>query len=119
MTKIEGYLKYWLDKMSFTEWTYNIDYEALQNEDNSSINAAIVPQWEYQHFNLKFYLPNLVNHGDKELENTVIHELSHALVNQMERPSTRRVDVETVVTNLSRILFKVKYENSSKALRKK
>lgn len=119
MRKLEGFLGYWLEKFSLKEWTYNIDYEALQNEDNVSINAGIVPQWEYQHFNLKFYLPNIVNHSEYELENVVVHELSHVLVNQMERKNTRRVDIESVVTTLARIFLKVKYQNNPERLRKK
>lgn len=116
--KIEEYLSYWSKIMGLSEWSFNVNYEIVNHEEGEHVKASVNPSWEYQAVYIRFFLPQLRDFDDYGLEHTVVHELSHCLVDQMEvKKQTRKEDIEAVVVNISRILLKTKY--FSKVLRKK
>lgn len=102
--RVERYIKKWHTALGMRWWTINFDYS---DEDKGDEVAAIThTRWAYRHAKITFYLPVIADIGDTELENGVIHEFCHVLVNEMRQDWTNDPDKaidheEHVVTGLA------------------
>lgn len=118
--KLEFLVDEWVHRLGMGGWDWNIVYFGTPCIGSPDTVARINSSFAYEYGNLEFFLPVAEKSDDDYLEYAVVHELCHAMVNQMSRCSTKPHHVdneEIVVTRLAKALIRVKY--SSKSLAKK
>jgi hypothetical protein len=115
--------------VSLREWSKTITFsrERAESENNqgaetwiNSIGAETTANWPYKEVKIVFYAPALVNHSNLELELVVVHELCHAMVNEMrewggvsdENDQAAKIrHEERVVTDLTNSFLQTKYRD--------
>ena len=111
----------WRNRLSLDKWDTELTFlpklkDGESDDDGCCTWADTYVHWAYQIIKITFYAHSI----DKEkspfsiMEEGVLHELGHAVVNPMEHddPSAREGErTEFVVTNLAKILLRMKYES--------
>lgn len=115
----------WLRVCSFfDEWVELlnlswIDITLVRNDgchaENDAVAADTTTKWHYRQAMIRVYLAALATSSDKEIENVIVHELAHVLVNSMEDklPAKYEENCELAVENIARALVDVR--NASRA----
>ncbi len=111
-TKIKRLLKEWIPLLELEKWTLNISYEAKvpageEAEEGWDYYADAEPSWEYSTAIIRFFLEPLSGVTSKELEETVVHELVHCVVNEMRDKNIKHE--ERVVSILTKALMKERH----------
>ena len=110
----------WLITMGFRRWTVTHTLYRELKEGEPDCTASCDAQWEYQNMWLKFYGPKCGSLAEKELEEVVVHELMHGLVNQMrEWASDKMHHEEHVVTQLTQAIMWARWDGVQEGKRKK
>ena len=115
---IQAYLEKWTYSMGLRWWKVDAYYltgkdakkEFGELDNNHHIVARSFADWRYLEASIYFNMPEMRKLSNEQIENTVIHELCHVLVNEMREGALHHE--ERVVTCLSRA-FKWTHENSS------
>lgn len=98
-------INYWVKHLGLGDWRFRYLFEGNEcphNSPNWTYLGRTEIQWPYKSAQITFYLANLANSTDYDVETTVIHELTHVLVAEIadsRRP--RQEHVERVTTNLT------------------
>lgn len=93
----------WAKRLGLWKWDISIEISPDENVDKSvdlMIFADCMPHHEYENADITFYAPSIARLTDWELENIVIHELLHCIMDEAEIRNAKRE--EHVVTLLSR-----------------
>lgn len=83
--------------------------------ENEDVAADTTAKWQYRQAMIRAYLSAMATSTDEEIENIIVHELAHILVNPMEDkvPSKHEDQCELAVENVARALVDVR--NASRA----
>lgn len=75
----------WIRPLSFGWFQITIDYwrEGFGDEKRNII-ARITSKWQYREAQIEWNMPKVKELPDEELEDTLLHELAHILLNEME-----------------------------------
>jgi hypothetical protein len=107
---IKASMKKWKDLLWLSNWeaVFNYNYEYPVNNSKETVLASVQVSWEYEKIQVDFYLPTLLDNGyteEKQIDSIVIHELIHAVVNEMREKDPDHKHEERVVTHLTNIIF--------------
>jgi hypothetical protein len=101
--------KKWSEQMWLTSWKKEVQYAESLGEvgENYRRCAACEADWRYKHLTLTFALDAVADMTDEELERTVIHELLHAIVEELRSApkNVRLAHEERVVTHLTDVIW--------------
>ena|ERR1700761_644051 len=107
--KIGPLVKKWIDKLWLNTWEVASEFQFEKDEQSLRCRAKAHVDWQYMHGTITFYLPNLLDDKDGDLEKTIVHELGHFLVNEMreydEANSESIHHEERVVSHFTNILL--------------
>lgn len=105
--RIQGLLKQWIPALELDRYNIKTDYIKTPPEgddkNNYSLSAEVNTLWEYQDARIAFYLPNTIDYDLVDLQNVIVHELSHILVAPM-RDKGKKME-ELAVTNITNALI--------------
>ena len=113
-TKIETLTRHW-QRLADLGWlTIKNVFSEDPSPDPQDI-AWTTTDWEYRRTEITWYLPRVAELELQELEETVVHELAHALVAPMEENLTEkhRKVCEFAVESVARALLAVKHTPNS------
>lgn len=102
---------HWIPILRMESWdtllVFHRDDYPIPQEPGSSVGAMYVdPDWRYMLATIHVNMPALVGLSDQRIENNVVHELVHCLVNEMHRgDADSRDHEERVVTTLDLALL--------------
>lgn len=83
--RVRKVLEWWIDRMGLQWWDdIQIRFHRDVSDAPDPLAAGHVTfTWCYQQATIHFYLPNLVDKDDAELEKIVVHELVHILTAEL------------------------------------
>lgn len=104
---------------SFDEWVKLlkldwIDITLVRNDgchaENEDVAADTTAKWQYRQAMIRAYLAAMATSTDAEIENIMVHELAHVLVNPMEDKVLSKYEdqCEMAVENVARALVDVR-----------
>ena len=85
-------------------------------EANSGTAAVIWAKWQYIEARIDINTPLLPEFDDDRLEDVIVHELCHALVNELKEPDPDGKHEERVVSHLSAAFRQVRDRARAEAL---
>lgn len=106
--RVQKYLDMWTDPLGLGHWHCSVSYYDNSDdyrEANGASEGGVMmcyAQWEYQSVHIAVNLPALADMPNRRVEYTVVHELCHALVNEMREPDDNSKHEERVVTMLAK-----------------
>lgn len=111
--RIDRFIEKWKAFLGLRWWSVTINYH-----DEPYIGEATVPTaartttyWEYNRAVIDFYVPEFTTESDERVEEIVIHEFCHILVNEMRQWHDANDGVpheERVVSNLAQAFLWVR-----------
>ncbi len=105
-------VKKWRECLGLNTWRFEINYfrtgDYMPGEGDTVTFANITPQWKYLEAQLSFNMPQLAEMDDVQLEEIVVHELSHCLVDEMRAVEKDPDHEERVVSSIQRALMQVR-----------
>lgn len=119
-SRIRFFIKKWAKILRLADWSIRVQYtrDAVCVDDGTGyeIGAKVTTSWQYKMMNLEFNLQSTINASISEVEKIVVHELCHAVVNEMrewcgenrsadEGSESAIAHEERVVTELTNILI--------------
>lgn len=117
---IDKIFKRWTSTLGFRRWTIHTNIYRDLKEGSPDTSASCDAQWEYQNMWIKFYGPKLVGLSEKQVEEVVLHEMIHGMVNQMRLWSSSKMHhEESVVTALTQAILWAKWDGVQEGKRKK
>ncbi len=86
--RVEAMWEKWRDRLGLASWLVNRDYhdgEYVQGDGRSSSDAIASADvdWAYQRATLSFNLQKVEHQDDAALENVIVHEAMHILINEL------------------------------------
>lgn len=103
-------LDWWIRHLGLKSWDINmffvndIDVEA----EDAVASAAGFQRWEYMKADLYFSKKELIESSKEEIEENIVHELSHVLVGEMREKKDMVKHEERVVTSLTKAFLWVR-----------
>lgn len=110
IARIKRYIDKWMPA-GFGWWKIDIQYDRSageqSHEDQRSSAGQCSERWEYRMAQITFFLKTVETMDDEELEEVVVHELSHLLLGPVRDYSTEanRQMTEFAVTSVARALI--------------
>lgn len=106
--RIQVYFDKWITWLGLRWWDLEIHYYDKRKTFRKGTDArshqtamTIHARWEYGMASIAVNVPVLADLSDRELEEAVVHELTHALINEMREDDPDRKHEERVVTTLT------------------
>lgn len=101
--RIREIARAWLQVLGLGFWKIDLEYSRdgkgvcdphsdLGNEWDCA--ASVLVKWQYLNANIIFNLPIMLEMSDNEIEDTIIHEICHVLVNEMREYSQVEISEE-------------------------
>jgi len=107
-SRIKKYVDKWLIKLGLKGWDIDFYYhrDAKAEKDGNygrgfCVEACTAAQYPYKSATVWFYLSSLFGKSDKDIENTVLHELIHILTDEMKDQDKDLNHCERVITDLT------------------
>lgn len=98
----------WRDLMGLNKHRFDLIYDRSYCSDNNAAVAEISALWQYKHHSVTFFMPKIVEiDDDEELEESIVHELTHVLVHPVAGSNGSKSDAE---------IEKVEYATTSIAM---
>ena len=127
--RIRKIWKEWRVNLGLRWWQTRVEFVREDNKDHFDCVAKCVVQWEYMFATITCYLPGLAEKNDKDLEETIVHECVHILVNEMREFAPEKLEErklfdamkheERTVTGITNALLWTKYAHKPKEVAKK
>lgn len=103
--RIEKAIQQWKPIVGWFRITSVFD-RTTGNAECESVQAAKADtQWAYKETCITWRMPNLLTMNDDDLEFTILHELCHALINEMRDYDKDSGHEERVVTDVAHALI--------------
>lgn len=75
----------WRDLLSLNSHRFSISYDRNNDNDKTTV-ARVWANWEYMTHHVKFYMPQVLEiEEDDQLEELVVHELVHVLLDPLSK----------------------------------
>lgn len=100
---IRKYIKKWKTNLFLGSWriNFNVRDYLKTGDDGFGTIATCDSSWQYFEATLNFSLEKMANMEEKDIEGVVVHELLHAVVNEMREEDIKHE--ERVVSQLTMI----------------
>ena len=98
----------WSERLRLSQWNIHLNWTRTDGPENYHGGVClmeVVCDWRYEDAHITIYAASLENLSDDELEETVIHELTHILVAEMGAENNDHDREEHVVTRISRAFY--------------
>jgi hypothetical protein len=96
----------WIVKLGLAWYEVDVAYydsrKQFRKDADRIVAARITTDWQYMRFAVDVCVPVVVDKTDAELERVIVHELCHALVNELREPDPIGKHEERVVTMLTK-----------------
>lgn len=86
-----------------THWVH-LNWERNKDDDNRHTLGSTQADWQYRQVYVFFYLPKIVDLPDDELDNLVLHEMSHVLIRSAYTTEEYSDKVEFATENVARAI---------------
>jgi len=100
--KVAALIKRWIGDLWLGQWEIDVTYEWNGVRGKEAVYARCHADWRYMHARITCDLPLMADLSDEDLEEVVVHELLHAVVNEMR--SKGLPHEERVVSHLERVI---------------
>jgi Zn-dependent peptidase ImmA (M78 family) len=115
MNTVKKCVQFWAPVMGLDQWSsVNITFSYENHDRGKGILAETNSLWHYLRADIVFYLPSIIasNFTEREIENVVVHELCHCLLDEMgmedeELRHQQMIHEERVVTSLAMSFLKL------------
>lgn len=103
-------IDWWKRHLGLHQWEIAIQFvnDINAGVDDAVASAAGFQRWEYMKAELTFSKKELMNSSKDEIEENIVHELSHILVGEMREKEDVVKHEERVVTMLSKAFLWVR-----------
>lgn len=81
--RLQKVTKKWLEAMGIGWFQVDMEYLRVVDSDSSSNAAVVNTQWQYRNAHITWYLPVIAEVSDDKLNNIVVHEFTHILINPL------------------------------------
>jgi len=81
--RVQKYIDKWFNAMGLGWFQVDMDWVRAEKTDSSGTAAEVSTTWQYRNARISWYLPVLAELDDDKLENTVVHEFVHILINPL------------------------------------
>lgn len=81
--RVQKYIDRWFIPMGLGWFKVDMVWDRATKEDAPSVAAEVYTQWQYRQASVHWYLPNLATVKDDELDDIVVHEFTHILINPL------------------------------------
>lgn len=100
----------WQKRMDLTHYVINHNFLNILCDDESVI-AETATNWQYREANINWYMDKVVTLGERALERTIVHELTHILTAPMEDNIKRGREefAELAVEGIARAFIVMRY----------
>lgn len=79
--RIKQLVYHWRKMLGLDRHTLNLTYDRSYSTHPPGVAAVThMSRWKYLEFDITFYMPNVADCSDDQLENLVVHELVHCLL---------------------------------------
>lgn len=104
--KIEKLITKWRDLLWLNKYRLHNTWVRGSKPESPNAGAQTDMRWEYLEADFTWYLPNLLNLNDEELEECVVHEFCHILISPLMYEDTEhgRMLYERVTTTVQRAI---------------
>lgn len=102
--RVERYFQYWQRALWLEQWRTTFKWhrgEFSQDESDGRTVMRVTSDYRYMQAEVEVYLPAVVDQEDEALERSVVHELSHVLLNEMHYWNEDGSHEERVATTMS------------------
>lgn len=105
--RIKKIAEEWIDFAGFRWWQIDLVYIYDRHETVRDVQADCKTMWAYRRARIQFFLAALMesDYSDEELEDIIVHELSHILVASLVYDDTDIDKMECAVENVARALL--------------
>lgn len=97
----------WIERLGLREYDIKVQYLRELHDNDKDIRAECECAWEYRQIGITFYVPSMEGYNDETIEDIIVHELCHGIVNEM-RPAVPNDSVmkheERVVTHVAKAI---------------
>lgn len=102
VARLSRLVKKWVGQLWLGQWDVRTTWEWNGISDRQNAAATCTADWQYMHARIRFDVPYCSTLPPDELEVVVVHELLHAVVNEMQKRGISHE--ERVVSHLERIV---------------
>lgn len=108
--RIRNIVTRWITPMGLNWWDVEVKfvYQAPLADSSFLTIARADVEWEYKLASITFYVPEMVDMEDKELEEIVVHEMVHILVAPIQQDDGNQQMTEFGITLLTDALLWVR-----------
>ena len=114
---IRKIFKWWATYLGVMRYEFDLLYcSSSEWDQGKDCIAYINTDWKYQEASIYFNMQKMRERSAEQIEYTIVHELCHLLVNEMQ--NYKRVDhEERVVTDLAKAFIWVRDQAKEEALK--
>lgn len=97
----------WFRPIGMGWWQVDLNWSRVREEEEPATAAMTTTNWQYRTASVTFYLPSTSDLNLEQLEEVVVHELSHILCGPIQDMTTdeRRDITEHTVTTIARAII--------------
>lgn len=106
---VRKYVKYWVHFMGLGYWDIAavMKTEKLKKKGGGIICGRTWVEWKYCTAYIEFYINNMAGFSEQKVEEVVVHELTHVLLNEMQKKGIDHE--ERVATMMRKAMIWTKY----------
>lgn len=100
----------WMTLLDMRPWEIHVKVSPQFHEENRTLVAECVADWQYEYATITFYLPMVREVNAEHLEPIVVHELMHVLLAELDGhlKATGKEHKEHVATTLARVILSLR-----------
>lgn len=113
--RCRNYLNTWIPLLSLQDYRIRVnyyddsaDFPGASDYSEGIMLARVSCQWEYLDVTIAVNVPAIARLSEEEIEETIVHELCHIIVNEMSSECVERKHEERVVTNMARTFLRLR-----------
>ena len=117
--RVESMINKWFKPMGMGWFDILFDWHRDERKEPTRNNIPAVADvecsWEYKRAKINWYLPVIQNIDDDELENMIVHEFVHILINSVDIEELPNEKLEYATESVARALIWVKKSSTPAA----
>jgi hypothetical protein len=101
----------WQEPLGLDDWRVTWKFEREHSEELKDVVANCNVSWEYEMATVTWFIPQVLNceFDDDDLEQIVVHEIMHILLNEMREDTKKRINhEERVATRLAKAFIRTR-----------
>lgn len=90
--RVEKFIEEWSEPLGTRWWDMKYVWERTFHEQSPRCAAETHTTWQYIHAQIHWYLPEIKDLDDAEIEKIVVHEHTHVLISEMNHTGDRHAE---------------------------